>query len=72
MHKRSISSLIFSRNELFLLKYEPILAKLSEKLDGFINILLTHKHVSVLIENPQMKLNLLNSHFLILRFLYFC
>jgi len=51
MYKRSISSLIFSRDELFLLEYEPILAELSKKLDGFLNIWLTHKHVSVLVEN---------------------
>lgn len=71
MYKRRISSLIFSRDKLFLLVYKPILAELSKKLDSFLDIWLAHKHVPILVENPQMELNLLYFHFLILRFLYF-
>ena len=70
MQQGSICPLVFSRNELFLLVYHPILAKLSKILYGLFNILLAHEHVSILIENSKVNLSglLLNPHLFILNF----
>jgi hypothetical protein len=53
---RLISSLNLSREEFLLFKDQPVLSQKAKELDGLLHVLLTHEHVSVLVEYSEVVL----------------